>query len=37
MQTWRRLSRAEHDAVEREAASLPVPGVKGQVRVRWDD
>lgn len=36
MQTWRRLPRSEHDAVEREAASLPVPGVTGQIRVRWD-
>jgi hypothetical protein len=37
MQTWRRLSRTEHHAVEQEAASLPVPGVKGQIRVRWAD
>jgi hypothetical protein len=37
MQTWRRLSRAEHDTVEAEAASLPVPGLRGEIRVRWDD
>jgi hypothetical protein len=37
MQTWRGLSRAEHDTVEAEAASLPVPGSMGQIRVRWDD
>jgi hypothetical protein len=29
---WRRLSRLERDAVEAEAASLPIPGVT----VRWD-
>jgi hypothetical protein len=37
MQTWGRLSRAEHDTVEAEAASLPVPGLGGPNRVRWDD
>jgi hypothetical protein len=36
VQTWRRLSRAARDAVEAEAASLPLPGVEGQVVVRWD-
>jgi hypothetical protein len=34
--TWRRLSRAERDAVEAEAASFPLPGVEGQVRVSWE-
>jgi len=36
VQTWRRLSRATRDAVEAEAASLPLPGVEGPVVVRWD-
>ena len=35
VQTWRRLSRAARDAVEAEAASLPLPGVEGQIVVRW--
>jgi hypothetical protein len=33
---WRRLSRAEHDAVEAEARSLPLPGVEGRIVVSWD-
>jgi Winged helix DNA-binding domain len=37
IQTWRRLSRAEREAVEAEAASLPLPGVEEQIAVRWDD
>jgi winged helix DNA-binding protein len=37
VQTWRRLSRAARDAVEAEAASLPLPDIRGQVVVRWDD
>ena len=36
VQTWRRLSRAAREAVEAEAASLPLPGVEGQIVVRWD-
>jgi len=36
IETWRRLSRAERDAVEAEAESLPLPGVLGRVVVRWD-
>ena len=36
IQTWRRLSRAERDAVEAEAASLPLPGVEGKIVVHWD-
>jgi hypothetical protein len=36
IQTWRRLSRAARDAVEAEAASLPLPGVQGRIVVRWD-
>jgi winged helix DNA-binding protein len=34
--TWRRLSAAERVAVEEEAASLPLPGVQGEIVVRWD-
>jgi hypothetical protein len=32
---WRRLSIGERDAVEAEAASLPVPGLKNGLRVEW--
>jgi hypothetical protein len=34
---WRRLPRGARDAVEAEAASLPLPDVKGRVVLRWDD
>jgi hypothetical protein len=34
---WRRLSRAARDAVEVEAAALPLPGLEGQIVVRWKD
>jgi hypothetical protein len=37
VQRWRRLTRAERDAVEEEAAGLPLPGVEGRISVRWDD
>ncbi len=37
IQTWRRLTRAARDAVEVEAASLPLPDLRGRVVVRWDD
>ena len=37
IQTWRRLSTAERQAVEAEAESLPLPGLGGQIVVRWDD
>lgn len=36
IQTWRRLSRAARDAVEAEAASLPLPGIRERIVVRWD-
>jgi hypothetical protein len=36
IETWRRLSRAERDAVVAEAESLPLPGVQGRIVVRWD-
>ncbi len=37
IRTWRRLARTARDAVEAEAASLPLPGTKGRIVVRWDD
>jgi hypothetical protein len=36
IQTWRRLTRKERDAVETEAASLPLPGLQGRIRVSWE-
>jgi hypothetical protein len=36
IQTWRRLTRAERDAVEEEAASMPLPGVARDVVVHWE-
>jgi hypothetical protein len=36
IQPWRKLSRAERDAVEREATGLPLPGAEGSIAVRWD-
>jgi hypothetical protein len=37
VQTWGRLSRAARQALETEAAALPLPGVDGRIIVRWDD
>jgi Winged helix DNA-binding domain len=37
IQTWRRLSAAERQAVEAEAGSLPLPGLGGEIVVRWVD
>src|SRR5438128_2991538 len=36
IKTWHRLSRAARDAVEAEAASLPLPDSHGRVVVSWD-
>jgi hypothetical protein len=36
IQSWRRLSRGERDAVEAEAEVLPLPGIRGRILVRWD-
>ena len=36
VQPWRRLTGPERDAVEAEAHSLPLPGVEGQIVVRWN-
>lgn len=35
IEAWRRLSSSDREAVEAEAASLPLPGVKGPIVVRW--
>jgi hypothetical protein len=32
---WRRLSRAQRDAIVAEAESLPLPGLSGRMVVRW--
>ena len=37
VQPWRRLSRAERDAVVAEAESLPLSTAQGRITVRWDD
>jgi hypothetical protein len=34
---WGRLARAKREAVEAEAKRLPLPGVEGQIVVRWED
>jgi len=34
---WGRLGRAKREAVEAAAEGLPLPGVEGQIVVRWDD
>jgi Winged helix DNA-binding domain len=36
VRSWRRLTRAERDAVEAEARSLPLPGIDREIAVRWD-
>ncbi|HEV7199877.1 MAG TPA: crosslink repair DNA glycosylase YcaQ family protein [Candidatus Limnocylindria bacterium] len=36
IKSWRRLTAPERAAVEAEAASLPLPGLRGPIRVRWD-
>jgi hypothetical protein len=35
IETWRRLSSAEREAVEAEALSMPLPGLDGPIVVRW--
>ena len=35
--SWRRLSPSEREAVEVEAASMPLSGIRPPVRVRWGD
>ena len=36
IRTWRRLTRADRDAVVEEAASLPLPGLTGPIVVTWE-
>jgi len=36
VRSWRRLTRAARDAIEREAQSFPLPGLQGKIRVRWE-
>ncbi len=36
IQAWRGLARAEREAVEQEAVSLPLPGLPGPIRVTWE-
>jgi hypothetical protein len=36
VEPWRRLTSAQRQAVEGEAASMPLPEIKGSVVVRWD-
>jgi hypothetical protein len=35
IEPWRRLTEAEHSAVEAEAASLPLPRLDGPIATRW--
>lgn len=35
VEPWRRLSDADREAIEAEAATMPLPGVKGPIMVRW--
>jgi hypothetical protein len=35
IQAWRRPSRSAREAVEEEARSLPLPGIPGEIVVRW--
>jgi hypothetical protein len=37
IESWRPLSPSQREAVEAEAASMPLPGMRQSVRVRWDD
>ena len=37
VQPWRRLSSAERDAVAAEVQTLPIPGIRGRIALRWDD
>ena len=37
IEPWRRLSRVERESVQAEAGSLPLPGIRSRVEVRWVD
>jgi hypothetical protein len=36
IQTWRRLTGPERDAVVEEAESLPLPGLPGPIAIAWE-
>jgi hypothetical protein len=36
MRPWRRLSHVEREAIDAEAATLPLPGLQGEIQVAWD-
>ncbi len=36
VESWGRFSPAEREAVEAEAAALPLPGIQGRINVRWE-
>ena len=36
IQAWRRLAALEREAIEAEATSLPLPDLRGPIRVRWE-
>ncbi len=36
IETWTRLSRGTRDAIEAEAAALPLPGINRPIEVAWD-
>lgn len=33
--SWRRFSSKEREAIEKEALSLPLPGIDGSIKIRW--
>jgi hypothetical protein len=35
VEPWRRLTSAERDALDAEAASLPIPGSRTPTTIRW--
>jgi hypothetical protein len=35
IQPWRQLDREEREAIESEAAALPLPEIQGRIRARW--
>jgi hypothetical protein len=37
IEPWRRLAGSERDAIQAEAESLPLPGVRAGARIRWVD